>query len=79
MEKKPVVEEFLESHNMDYLFLLLANLEVNRLSELPYSVKKKISKKNNWDGNRKRSQEPRPGFHLRSRRFDWPRRRLVYF
>ncbi len=45
MEKKPVVEEFLESHNMDYLFLLLANLEVNRLSELPYSVKKKFPKK----------------------------------
>lgn len=45
MEKKPVVEEFLESRNMDYLFLLLANLEVSRLSELPYSIKKKFPKK----------------------------------
>lgn len=45
MVEKPIVEAFLESHNMDYLFLLLANMEVTRLSELPYSVRSKFPKK----------------------------------
>jgi len=45
MVDKPIVEEFLESHNMDYLFLLLANLEVRRLDSLPSSVKNKFTKK----------------------------------
>ncbi|MDY6915899.1 MAG: hypothetical protein SVM86_06260 [Candidatus Cloacimonadota bacterium] len=40
-----VVEEFLEKNNMDYLFLLLANLEVERLANLPYPVRKKFDKK----------------------------------
>ncbi len=40
-----IVEEFLENHNITYIFLLLANLESERLSNLPYSVKKKFNKK----------------------------------
>jgi hypothetical protein len=39
------VNEFLESNNMTYLFLLLANLEVERLNNLPYTVKKQIKGK----------------------------------
>jgi hypothetical protein len=39
------VEKFLEENNMDYLFLLLANLEVERLSNLPYTVRKKFEKR----------------------------------
>ena len=39
----PKIEKFLEENNFTYLFLLLANLEAERLSNLPYSVKK-ISK-----------------------------------
>jgi hypothetical protein len=45
MTNKPIVEDFIESNNMDYLFLLLANLEVNRLNDLPHSIKKTFSKK----------------------------------
>jgi hypothetical protein len=45
MNNKPVVENFIETHNMDYLFLLLANLEVNRLNSLPPSVKSSFPKK----------------------------------
>ncbi len=45
MIKKPVVESFLEENNLDYLFLLLSNLEANRLNSLPFSIKKKFSKK----------------------------------
>ncbi len=44
-DKNNVVESFIESHNMDYLFLLLANLEVKRLEDLPYTVKKSFAKK----------------------------------
>jgi hypothetical protein len=40
-----IVDEFLEKHNMDYLFLLLANLEVERLSNLPYTLRKKFDKR----------------------------------
>jgi len=39
------VEKFLEKHNMDYLFLLLAELEVERLSSLPYTIKKDFHEK----------------------------------
>lgn len=39
------VDAFLEKNNMTYLFLLLANLEVERLSNLSYTVKKKLPKK----------------------------------
>lgn len=45
MDKEIIVNEFLEKHNMTYLFLLLANLEVERLSNLPYTVKKNLSNK----------------------------------
>ena len=45
MEKRPIVESFLEKNNMDYLYLLLYNLEANRLNSLPYSIKKSFPKK----------------------------------
>jgi len=45
MVERPEVEAFLETHNMDYLFLLLANLEVKRLDDLPFSVKNRFPKK----------------------------------
>jgi hypothetical protein len=45
MEKRPIVESFLEKNNMDYLYLLLCNLEANRLNSLPYSIKKSFPKK----------------------------------
>jgi len=41
----PFVEKFLENNNMTYLFLLLANLEVERLSNLPFTVKKNLRDK----------------------------------
>ena len=36
----PTVEKFLEDNNMTYLFLLLANLEAERISNLPFSIKR---------------------------------------
>ena len=39
------IDKFLENKNMTYLFLLLSNLEVARLSNLPFSVKKGLGKK----------------------------------
>jgi hypothetical protein len=45
MKKSSTVEGFIEEHNMTYLFLLLANLEVERLSNLPYSVRKNFDDK----------------------------------
>lgn len=45
MNKQPIVESFLESQNMDYLFLLLSNLEVNRLNTLPQKVKNTFPEK----------------------------------
>ncbi len=45
MEKSSTVDRFIEKHNMTYLFLLLANLEVERLSNLPYSVRKNFGDK----------------------------------
>lgn len=39
------VEKFLENNNMTYLFLLLANLEVQRLSNLPFTIKKSLKGK----------------------------------
>ncbi len=41
----PKVDEFLEKHNMTYLFLLMANLEVERLNNLPYTIKKQLKGK----------------------------------
>lgn len=39
------IESFLESNNIDYLFLLLANLEVHRLNSLPSAIKEQFGKK----------------------------------
>lgn len=41
---KKKIEKFLEDHNMNYLFLLLANQEVTRLNSLPDLAKKTIMK-----------------------------------
>lgn len=41
----PKIEKFLEENNFTYLYLLLANLEAERLSNLPYSVKKNFKDK----------------------------------
>ena len=41
----PRVEKFLEDNNMTYLYLLLANLEVERLSNLPFTIKKQMKGK----------------------------------
>ncbi len=43
--KDMLVEKFLENNNMTYLFLLLANLEVQRLSNLPFTVRKSLKDK----------------------------------
>ena len=45
MEKTSLVDKYIEEHNMTYLFLLLANLEVDRLSNLPFSVRKNFNEK----------------------------------
>lgn len=39
------IDKFLEDNNMIYMFLLLANLETERLGNLPYTVKKKLTGK----------------------------------
>ncbi|MCD4650457.1 MAG: hypothetical protein K8S56_01520 [Candidatus Cloacimonetes bacterium] len=39
------IDKFLESRNINYLFLLVANLEVRRLSNLPSMQKEKFEKK----------------------------------
>lgn len=39
------VDKFLDDHNMTYLFLLLANLEVERLNNLPFTMKKQLKGK----------------------------------
>ncbi len=41
----PIVEKFLEDNNMTYLFLLLANLEAERISNLPFSIKRTLQGK----------------------------------
>jgi hypothetical protein len=40
-----IVEKFLEDNNMTYLFLLLANLEAERISNLPFTVKRTLQGK----------------------------------
>ena len=40
-----IVEKFLEDNNMTYLFLLLANLEAERISNLPFSVRRLLQGK----------------------------------
>ena len=44
-KKEVIVDSFLESHNMDYLFCILAEKESERLSILPESVKKTFKEK----------------------------------
>ena len=39
------VEKFLESTNMNYLFCLLSNIEINRINQLPVYVKQKFAQK----------------------------------
>ena len=41
----PNVEKFLEDNNMTYLFLMLSNLEVQRLSSLPDIIKKQFERR----------------------------------
>ena len=47
MSKKneEVVDRFLESHNMDYFYCILADKEAERLSILPDSIKKTFPEK----------------------------------
>ncbi len=40
-----IVQKFIENNNCTYLFLVLANEELNRLSKLPYPVREKFDKK----------------------------------
>jgi hypothetical protein len=40
-----IVEKFLEENNMTYLFLLLANLEAERISNLPFTIKRTLQGK----------------------------------
>ena len=39
------VETFLEKHNMNYMFCLLSNLEVQRINQLPPYIKQKFQQK----------------------------------
>ena len=41
----PKIEKFLENHNMNYLFCLLFNKEVQRLNDLPEFIKCKFKGK----------------------------------
>ena len=41
----PKIEKFLEKNNLTYLYLLLANLEVDRLNALPQILKEKFNNK----------------------------------
>ena len=45
IKKEIIIDQFLESNNMDYLFCILADKEANRLSFLPDSVKKTFDEK----------------------------------
>lgn len=44
-KKEKIIDNFLESHNMDFLFCILAEKESERLSLLPDSVKKSFKEK----------------------------------
>ena len=44
-KKEILVDKFLEEHNMDYLFCILADKESERLSVLPESIKKTFEEK----------------------------------
>ncbi|MCD4829983.1 MAG: hypothetical protein K8R90_11190 [Candidatus Cloacimonetes bacterium] len=41
----PKVDTFIEENNMTFLYLLLANLETQRLNNLPRTLKDKFDKK----------------------------------
>ncbi len=43
--KNDKIDKFFEENNDNYLYLLLANLEVKRLSALPHTIKENFSKK----------------------------------
>ncbi len=40
IKDEKVIDSFLENHNMDYLFCILAKHEAERLTDLPESIKK---------------------------------------
>lgn len=44
-KKEVVIDKFLENHNMDYLFCILAKHEADRLALLPDSIKKQFNEK----------------------------------
>jgi len=44
-KKEKIIDQFLESHNMDYLFCILADKESERLSKLPDSIKNEFAEK----------------------------------
>jgi hypothetical protein len=44
-KKENLVDRFLESHNMDYFYCILADKEADRLSRLPDAVKKSFKDK----------------------------------
>jgi len=44
-KKEDIIDKFLENHNMDYLFCILADKESDRLASLPDQVKKNFEEK----------------------------------
>ena len=44
-KKEEIIDKFLENHNMDYLFCILADKESERLTSLPDSVKRGFNDK----------------------------------
>ena len=44
-KKEEIIDKFLESHNMDYLFCILADKESDRLTSLPDSLKRQFEEK----------------------------------
>ncbi|MCK9328373.1 MAG: hypothetical protein PHY08_03870 [Candidatus Cloacimonetes bacterium] len=45
IKNEKVVDNFLENHNMDFLFSILAKHEAERLADLPEGIKKKFEEK----------------------------------
>jgi hypothetical protein len=44
-KREDLIDRFLESHNMDYLFCILAEKESERLTSLPDSIKRNFNDK----------------------------------
>lgn len=44
-KKEEFIDKFLETHNMDYLFCILADKESDRLTSLPDSIKRRFEEK----------------------------------